>query len=74
MTRNRFELGNGAGWSRRSVLQAMSAVGAASMTPGAAYAQQKSIDGLMVNAVMGGPLRGIVEGATGVKVNDGPFV
>lgn len=74
MTRNRFKSGNSAGWSRRSVLQAMSAVGAASLAPASAHAQQKSIDGLMVNAVMGGPLRGIIEGATGVKVNDGPFV
>jgi spermidine/putrescine-binding protein len=39
-----------------------------------ALAQQKSIDGLMVNAIMGGPLRAIIENPTGVKVNDGPFV
>ena len=75
MTQDRLELGNGrADWSRRSVLQGLGAAGMAAAGPTSAWAQQKSIDGLMVNAIMGGPLRAIVEGPTGVKVNDGPFV
>lgn len=75
MTKDRLELGNGpADWSRRSVLQVLGAAGVAAAGPTSAWAQQKSIDGLMVNAILGGPLRGIIEGPTGVKVNDGPFV
>jgi spermidine/putrescine-binding protein len=73
MTQDRMSLDRPA-WSRRSVLQVMGAAGATALAPGMAAAQEKSIDGLMVNAVMGGPLRALVEGPTGVKVKDGPFV
>jgi len=65
---------NTTGPTRRLLLQGMGAVGASALLPGAAFAQQKSIDGLMVNGILGGPLRAMIEGPTGVKVNDGPFV
>jgi spermidine/putrescine transport system substrate-binding protein len=64
------------GMSRRQLL----AAGGAALTGiaagiGPATAQSGgSIDALMVNSIIGGKLREIVEGKSGVKVADGPFV
>lgn len=63
------------GWSRRSLLQLLGgSMGAAFTGQMSALAQEKAIDALMVNSVVSGQLRAIIEGASGVKVKDGPFV
>lgn len=65
------------GLSRRQILAAMGGALGGSLLGvfGAASAQTPAtIDALLVNAILGGRLREILERASGVKVADGPFV
>lgn len=65
-----------AGLSRREMLATGgAALAALASGSGATFAQGgASIDALMVNSIIGGKLREIIEGKSGVKVADGPFV
>lgn len=61
------------GVTRRTSLALMGGALGAAAGGGSVFAQSPAIEGLMVNAILGGGLREILDKQTGVKINDGPF-